>query len=91
MTARLLTLCRSVDRQLWSYQHPLRQFGKYLSHEILNKIENRKMDLHRLNDMSADEIGEWSHDQSHDLIVGHMTDHVILVDRLHGPSQDLIT
>ena len=58
MSSRLLTLCRCVDRQLWSFQHPLRQFEKQLSHEVLNKIESRKMELHRLKDMTADEIGE---------------------------------
>ena len=57
MAVRLLTLCRSVDRQLWHFQHPLRQFGKQLSHEILNKIEGKKMEVHRLRDMTADEIG----------------------------------
>ena len=58
LASRLLTLCRSVDRQQWSFQHPLRQMGRHLSLEILNKIEARKMDMHRLKDMSADEIGE---------------------------------
>ena len=58
MASRLLTLCRCVDRQLWSFQHPLRQFEKQLSHDVLNKIEARKMELHRLKDMTADEIGE---------------------------------
>ena len=58
MASRLLTLCRCVDRQLWSFQHPLRQFEKQLTHEVLNKIEARKMELHRLKDMTADEIGK---------------------------------
>lgn len=57
MAARFLTLCRSVDRQLWAFQHPLRQFEKHLGHEVLKKLEGRKMDIHRLKDMSADEIG----------------------------------
>jgi activating signal cointegrator complex subunit 3 len=61
MSSRLLTLCRCVDRQLWSFQHPLRQFEKQLSHEVLNKIESRKMELHRLKDMTADEIGHMIH------------------------------
>ena len=58
MAVRLLTLCCSVDRQLWSFQHPLRQFQRQLSHEVLNKIEGKKMEIHRLKDMSADEIGQ---------------------------------
>ena len=58
MAARFLTLCRSVDRQLWAFQHPLRQFEKHLGHEVLRKLEGRKMDIHRLKDMSADEIGK---------------------------------
>ena len=66
MAARLLTLCRSVDRQLWSFQHPLRQFEKQLSHEVLKKIEARKMDVHHLKDMTADEIGGCGFVESHD-------------------------
>ena len=58
MATRFLTLCRSVDRQLWAFQHPLRQFEKHLGHEVLRKLEGRKMDIHRLKDMSADEIGK---------------------------------
>ena len=59
MAARLLTLCRSVDHQLWSFQHPLRQFSKQLPHETLVKLEGKKTEMHRLKDMTADEIGQW--------------------------------
>ena len=58
LASRLLTLCRCVDRQQWAFQHPLRQMGRHLSPEILNKIEARKMNMDRLKDMSADEIGD---------------------------------
>ena len=56
MAAKLLTLSKCLSLQQWGFQHPLRQFGR-LSHEIIEKLENKKMTLDRLRDMSDDEIG----------------------------------
>lgn len=57
MTAKMLTLCKSVDHQLWAFEHPLKQFGR-LSQEVITKLEAKKTTLDRLRDMSADEIGK---------------------------------
>ena len=56
LAAELLTLGKSVELQLWSYEHPLKQFSR-LSADIVEKLESRKVPLERLSDMTADEIG----------------------------------
>ena len=56
MAAKLLTLSKSLSLQQWSFQHPLRQFSR-LSHEIMEKLENKKLTLDRLRDMTENEIG----------------------------------
>lgn len=57
MTALLLEYCKAVDHQIWPHQHPLRQFERELSPEILRKVEDRGGDLDRLYDMDDKEIG----------------------------------
>ncbi|MCO5571323.1 hypothetical protein L7F22_025061 [Adiantum nelumboides] len=57
MTALLLEFCKAVDHQIWPHQHPLRQFEKELSPEILRKLEDRGLDLDGLYDMDEKEIG----------------------------------
>eukprot|EP00118_Oscarella_pearsei_P012973 m.99165 g.99165 ORF g.99165 m.99165 type:complete len:2211 (+) comp37045_c0_seq2:40-6672(+) len=56
MAGRLLTLCKSVDRRLWSFENSLRQFSS-LSHEIQTKLEIQKLTVDRMRDMRAEEIG----------------------------------
>lgn len=38
MSVFMLEYCKAVDRQIWPYQHPLRQFGKELSSDVGNPI-----------------------------------------------------
>ncbi len=57
MSGRLLNICKSIERQLWHFQSPMRQFESFLTHEVLAKIEDRNMTLERLRDMDAREIG----------------------------------
>ncbi|CAK0786311.1 hypothetical protein CVIRNUC_009524 [Coccomyxa viridis] len=52
-----LTMCKAFERRLWPHQHPLRQFEGELKPELLMKIEDRNLDLDRLWEMSAGEIG----------------------------------
>ena len=56
MAAKLLSLSKSVDLRLWTYEHPLRQFPD-LPSGILDKIEAKKQSLDHLRDMKPDEIG----------------------------------
>lgn len=57
MTLFMLEYCKAVDRQVWPYQHPLRQFNKDISAEILRKLEEREADLDRLQEMEENDIG----------------------------------
>ena len=57
MASTLLTLSKMVDRRLWSFENPLRQFPQ-LSQEVQRKLENRRLDIGRLREMPASEIGE---------------------------------
>ncbi|KAK2663355.1 hypothetical protein Ddye_001929 [Dipteronia dyeriana] len=57
MTLFMLEYCKAVDRQIWPHQHPLRQFDKDLSAEILRKLEERGVDLDHLQEMEEKDIG----------------------------------
>ncbi|CAI0431699.1 unnamed protein product [Linum tenue] len=57
MTLFMLEYCKAVDRQIWPYQHPLRQFDKHLSAEIIRKLEERGVDLDHLLEMDEKDIG----------------------------------
>ncbi|XP_034729365.1 activating signal cointegrator 1 complex subunit 3 [Etheostoma cragini] len=60
MTYRLLTLCKVIDKRLWPFAHPLRQFPN-LSHVVLNRLEERKLTVDKLKEMRKDEIGHMLH------------------------------
>ncbi|XVF54413.1 hypothetical protein PTKIN_Ptkin05aG0178400 [Pterospermum kingtungense] len=57
MSLFMLEYCKAVDRQVWPHQHPLRQFDKDLSAEILRKLEERGADLDRLLEMEEKDVG----------------------------------
>ncbi|KAI3955130.1 hypothetical protein MKX01_034159 [Papaver californicum] len=57
MTSFMLDYCKAVDRQIWPHQHPLRQFDRELSAEVLRKLEDREVDLDRLLEMEEKDIG----------------------------------
>uniref|UniRef100_A0A8C6SMC7 Activating signal cointegrator 1 complex subunit 3 n=1 Tax=Neogobius melanostomus TaxID=47308 RepID=A0A8C6SMC7_9GOBI len=60
MTYRLLTLCKVIDKRLWGFSHPLRQFPS-LSHIVLNRLEEKKLSVDKLKEMRKDEIGHMLH------------------------------
>lgn len=60
MTHRLLTLCKVIDKRLWGFAHPLRQFPT-LSHAVLNRLEEKKLTVDKLKEMRKDEIGHMLH------------------------------
>uniref|UniRef100_A0A8C7G8G9 Activating signal cointegrator 1 complex subunit 3 n=1 Tax=Oncorhynchus kisutch TaxID=8019 RepID=A0A8C7G8G9_ONCKI len=57
MTYRLLNLCKVIDKRLWGFAHPLRQFS-ILPHNVLARLEEKKLTVDKLKDMQKDEIGE---------------------------------
>jgi len=57
MAGRLLKLSKVVEKRLWDWEHPLRQFA-YLPAEVLTKIEERGLSVDRLRDMDSKDIGK---------------------------------
>ncbi|KAK1375927.1 DExH-box ATP-dependent RNA helicase DExH14 [Heracleum sosnowskyi] len=57
MTSLMLKYCKAVDSQIWPHQHPLRQFDKDISLDILRKLEERGSDLDHLQEMQDRDIG----------------------------------
>lgn len=57
-----LSLSKSIDRRMRMDQHPLRQFGE-LSREIIERLETSHTDIHRLIDMTPEEISQLCHVQ----------------------------
>jgi len=47
----------AVERTVWPFQHPLRQFDNMLKPEILTKLEERRLFPEQLEYMGADEVG----------------------------------
>uniref|UniRef100_A0AAR2JKC4 Activating signal cointegrator 1 complex subunit 3 n=1 Tax=Pygocentrus nattereri TaxID=42514 RepID=A0AAR2JKC4_PYGNA len=60
MTYRLLNLCKVIDKRLWGWAHPLRQFTT-LPSSVLSRLEERKLTVDKLKDMQKDEIGHMLH------------------------------
>ncbi|XP_057196381.1 activating signal cointegrator 1 complex subunit 3 isoform X2 [Triplophysa rosa] len=60
MTYRLLNLCKVIDKRLWGWAHPLRQFSM-LPPSVLTRLEDRNLTVDKLRDMGKDEIGHMLH------------------------------
>ncbi|XP_075718320.1 activating signal cointegrator 1 complex subunit 3 [Rhinoderma darwinii] len=60
MTYKLLNLCKVIDKRLWDWASPLRQFS-ILQPTVLTKLEDRKLTIDKLKDMRKDEIGHMLH------------------------------
>lgn len=60
MTYRLLNLCKVIDKRLWGWAHPLRQFAM-LPPTVLSRLEDKNLTVDKLKDMRKDEIGKWAH------------------------------
>ena len=56
MTYKLLKLSKVVDKQIWDFEHPLRQC-EGMTFEVLQKLEAKKLTMDRLRDMDSKEIG----------------------------------
>ena len=57
MAKRMLTISKIVDRRMWHWEHPFRQFDGF-THEILNKLEAKDMNIDRLRELDHKEIGK---------------------------------
>ena len=59
---RALNLCISFERKIWSSQRPLAQFEGLILNETLNKLQERKLTLERLQDEDLGALGEMIRD-----------------------------
>ncbi|TAQ85230.1 hypothetical protein B7494_g6447 [Chlorociboria aeruginascens] len=56
----LLSLCKSIEKRVWAFQHPLHQFE--LSKPILNQLDlKNSVSIETLREMDAAEIGSMVH------------------------------
>ncbi|TQS35645.1 hypothetical protein Golomagni_03930 [Golovinomyces magnicellulatus] len=59
----LLSLCKSIEKRVWSNQHPLHQFD--LSKPIMKQLDiKNNVSIETLRDMEADEIGSLVHNHA---------------------------
>lgn len=61
-TSKMLEICKAVDKQIWPYYHPLRQFN--LQPQIISIIERKNPSIEELREMSSTELGELVHNNS---------------------------
>ena len=59
----LLTLCKSIEKQIWPFQHPFHQFD--LPQPIIHNLDNKGAvsSIESLRDMDSAEIGELVHNR----------------------------
>ncbi|XP_065574248.1 activating signal cointegrator 1 complex subunit 3-like [Artemia franciscana] len=62
LTARLLKVALMFERQMWDFENPLRQFTT-LGHDLLEKIEDKKLTIDRVREMDSKELGILIRDQ----------------------------
>ncbi|XP_063245781.1 activating signal cointegrator 1 complex subunit 3 [Prinia subflava] len=60
MTYRLLNLSKVIDKRLWGWVSPLRQFAA-LPPSVLARLEEKNLTIDKLKDMRKDEIGHMLH------------------------------
>ncbi|NXR75199.1 ASCC3 protein, partial [Pycnonotus jocosus] len=60
MTYRLLNLSKVIDKRLWGWVSPLRQFS-VLPPSVLSRLEEKNLTIDKLKDMRKDEIGHMLH------------------------------
>ena len=56
MASRLLNLSKTIDKRIWGFETPLRQFS-ILTQEIIGKLEAKRLKVDKLREMDAKEIG----------------------------------
>ncbi|KAG9295645.1 hypothetical protein G9A89_002963 [Geosiphon pyriformis] len=61
VTSILLDLCKSIDKRMWMFEHPLAQFG--LPRDIIMKLQahSRRPTIEEMRDMDPIELGQLVH------------------------------
>ncbi|CCF57836.1 hypothetical protein KAFR_0D01890 [Kazachstania africana CBS 2517] len=57
----MLNICKSIERRLWSFDHPMCQFD--LPEPILGQLRSKNPSMEHLLDLEEDELGELVHNQ----------------------------
>ncbi|TVY15045.1 putative helicase [Lachnellula arida] len=69
----LLSLCKSIEKRLWPFQHPLHQFE--LPKSVLNQLDSKDaVSIETLKDMDAAEIGSMVHNHGAGKVVSKILD-----------------
>jgi antiviral helicase SLH1 len=55
----LLALCKSIEKRLWSFEHPLAQFD--LPQPVLNNLHEKSPTVLEMKDMGTSELGDLVH------------------------------
>ena len=50
LAGRLLNMAKMLEKRLWNFQSPMRQFT-HLGYEILNKIEDKRLTVEQIREM----------------------------------------
>lgn len=79
MTGRLLIMAKMFEAQQWDFMTPLRQFH-CLPFEIINKIEQRGLEVYKLQDMDVKEIGIILRDQRAGTLVKKCCEELPILD-----------
>lgn len=58
----MLSICKSIDRRSWAFDHPLSQFD--LSEPILRNIRSKNPSIETLREYSGPELGDLVHNSS---------------------------
>jgi len=57
MAGRLLELSKVLEKRMWEFEHPLKQFAN-LPVEVLDKLEKKRISVDQLKEMDSKEIGK---------------------------------
>jgi antiviral helicase SLH1 len=68
----LLSLCQSIERQVWAIEHPLHQFD--LPQPVLRQLDQKYMSIESLRDMEPAEIGELVHNKKMGNVIARLLD-----------------
>ncbi|CAH6721919.1 RQC trigger complex helicase Slh1p [[Candida] jaroonii] len=58
----LLSLCKSIDKRVWEFDHPLAQFD--LPEPVMRNIRSKNPSIESLRDMEPGELGDLVHNSS---------------------------
>ncbi|XP_071560788.1 activating signal cointegrator 1 complex subunit 3 [Temnothorax nylanderi] len=83
MAGRLLQIAKMFEARQWDFLTPLRQFD-CLSMEIVEKIEGRDLEIYRLQEMDAKEVGNILRDQRAASLVKKCCDELPALDVVHS-------